>query len=84
MLLTRKLEIDAHILSKLLNIDQTNLHEWLDTTLNEFCEEQVIEERILIEHIKARFFDNIHKQIFCCIPTVLQKFLLDRGAGHVI
>lgn len=67
---------------KLTNNVRTNLHEWVDNTLNNFCKEQAIEEHTYIEKNEVMFYDDFHKCFFYAIPTFIHKCLLDKGVGR--
>lgn len=77
-------EIDARLLLKLSNDRRTNLHEWLESILEDYCEEQVVEDQTSIERIKTIFYDDLHDSFFCTIPTLLHYFFLEKGAGHIV
>jgi len=68
---------DEWLMSKFINEGQMNLHEWVEKTTDNYCEEQALEEWMLIAKIKDRFYDDFHDGFFCTIPTPLYKFLLD-------
>ena len=57
--------------------------EWFKRIIDEFCEEHVVEERVSIESIQERFYNDFIKQFIFSLPTLLFKFLIDRGAGHI-
>ena len=53
-------------------------------TTNEFCEEQAIEERTSMETIEKKFYTDLTKQFLCSLPTLLFKFLIEKGGGHIV
>ena len=38
------------------------MSEWFEKITDEFCEEQVMEERVLVESIEKRFYTDLTKQ----------------------
>lgn len=66
------------------NGGQTNLSEWFQKTVDEFCEEKVIEECTSFDDIKYRFHENLHDIFMCTIPTLLFKFLIDKATTCII
>ena len=75
---------DQELLQKLIQGGQTNLSEWFEKITNEFCEEQVVEERFLVESIEKRFYTNFTEQFLFPLLTLVFKFLIDRGVGHIV
>ena len=49
-----------------------------------FCEEQAIEECTLFDDVKYRFHDYQNYSFLCTIPTLLFKFLIDKGVAHIV
>ena len=60
------------------------MSEWLENITNEFCEEQAMEERVSIESIEKRFYTDLIEQFLCSLPTLLFKFLIEKGVGHIV
>ena len=58
--------------------------EWFEKITNEFYEEQAVEERTSVETIKKKFYTDLTKQFLCFLPTLLFKFLIEKGVGHII
>ena len=75
---------NRQLLHKLTNGGRTNLSEWVKNTMDEFCEEQAIDERTSYDSIKDRFHDDFHESFLCTIPTLLFKFLIDKGIDHIV
>ena len=61
-----------------------NLSEWFEKITDDICEEQDIEERTLIETIQKKFYTDLTKQFLCSLPTLLFKFLIEKGVGHIV
>ena len=59
------------------------MSEWFEKIVNDFCEEQVVEDRTLVETIKEKFYTHLAKQFLCSLPTLLFKFLIEKGVGHI-
>ena len=43
-----------------------------------------MEERVSIKSIEKRFYNNFTEQFICSLLTLLFKFLIDRGVGHIV
>ena len=82
----KKLEAtkDQQLLEKLIRRGRTNLSEWFEKITDEFCEEQAIEERNLVETIQKKFYIDLTEQFLCSLPTLLFKFLIEKGVGHIV
>ena len=75
---------DQELLEKLIRGGRTNLSEWFEKIADEFCKEQAIEERTLIETIHKKFYTDLTEQFLCSLPTFLFKFLIEKGVGHIV
>ena len=75
---------DQQLLDKLIRGGRTNLLEWFEKIIDDFCEEQAIEERILVEVVKKKFYIDLTEQFLCSLPTLLFKFLIEKGVGHIV
>ena len=62
----------------LQNGGKGNLLEWAKRIVDEFCEEQAIDERASFDNVKSRFHDDLHEIFLCTIPTFLFKFLIGK------
>ena len=60
------------------------MSEWFEKIANDFCEEQEVEDRTLVETIKEKFYTDSTKQFLCSLPTLMFKFLIEKGVGHII
>ena len=67
----------------LRNGGRKNLSEWVKHIVDNFCEEQAIDERALFNNIKDRFHNDFHESFLCTIPTLLFKILIDKGVAHI-
>ena len=72
------------LMHTLQNDGRTNLVEWDEQIVDEFCEEQAIEERASFENIKSRFHDDFHERFIFTIPTLLFKLLINKGVAHIV
>ena len=43
-----------------------------------------MEERVLVEAIEKRFYTDFAEQLFCSLLTLLFKFPIDKGVGHIV
>ena len=50
----------------------------------DFCEEQEVEDRTLVETVKEKFYTDLTEQILCSLLTLLFKFLIKKGVGHIV
>ena len=75
---------DQQLLEKLIRGGRTNLWKWFEKITDEFCEEQAIEERTLVETIQKKFYTYLTKQFLCSLLNLLFKFLIEKGMGHII
>ena len=58
--------------------------EWFEKIVDEFCEEQAIEDKTSMETIKNKFYTYLIEQFLCSLPTLLFKFLIKKGASHIV
>ena len=82
----KKLEVIKYqqFLDKLFRGGRTNLSEWFENVTDEFYEEQAIEERTSVETIQKKFYTDLTEQFLCSLPTLLFKFLIEKGVGHIV
>ena len=50
---------DQQLLEKLIRGGWTNLSEWFENIIDDFCEEQAIEERISVEVVQNKFYIDL-------------------------
>ena len=72
------------LLDKLIQGGRSNLSEWFEKIADEFCEDQAVEERTLVETIQKKFYTDLTEQFLCSLPTLLFKFLIEKGVGHIV
>ena len=60
------------------------MSEWFEKIADDFCEEQAVEDRTSVEIVKEKFYTDLTKQFMCSLPTLLFKFLIEKGVGHII
>ena len=72
------------LLYKFTNGGRTNMSEWVESIINNFCKEQAIDERMSYDSIKDHFHDDFHERFLCIILTLLFKFLIDKGVAHIV
>jgi hypothetical protein len=68
----------------LQNGGRTNLSEWVEQIVNNFSQEQAIDERASFDSIKNHFHDDFHESFLSTVSTFLFKFLIDKGIAHII
>ena len=72
------------LLEKMIHGGRTNLLEWFKKMPNKFCEEQAVEHRTSVEIVKEKFYIDLIEQFLCSLPTLLFKFLIEKGVGHIV
>ena len=82
----RKLDAtkEQQLLEKLIRGGQTNLSEWFEKIVDDFYEEQAFEDRTSVETVKEKFYTNFTEQFLCSLPTLLFKFLIEKGVAHIV
>ena len=60
------------------------MSEWFKKISNDFCEEQAVEDRTSMETIKEKFYTDLTEQFLCSLPTLLFKFLIEKGVAHIV
>ena len=60
------------------------MSKWFEKIVNDFCEEQAVEDRNSVKTVKEKFYTDITEQFLCSLPTLLFKFLIEKGAGHIV
>src|SRR5713226_3982474 len=75
---------EAQLLQKLIRGGRTNLSEWFEKIADDFFEEQAVEDRMSVENVKEKFYIDFTEQFLCSLPTLLFKFLIENGAGHIV
>ena len=75
---------EQQLLEKLIRGGRTNLSKWFEKIVDDFCEEQAVEERTSVETVKEKFYTDFTEQFLCSLPTLLFKFLIEKGVGHIV
>ena len=75
---------EEQLLQKLIRGGRANLSEWFKKIADDFCEEQAVEDRTSVETVRQKFFTEFTDQFLCSLPTLMFKFLIERGAGHIV
>ena len=60
------------------------MSEWFENIADELCEEQAKEERTLVKSVQKRFYTDFTEHFLCSLPTLLFKFLIKKGVGHMV
>ena len=60
------------------------MSEWFEKTADDFYEEQAVEDRTFLETVKEKFYTDFTKQFLCSLPTLLFKFLIEKGVAHIV
>jgi hypothetical protein len=60
------------------------LHDCLERIIECYILEQSIEDQTILDKIKETFYTKLHDGFFCTVPTLLHKFLLDKGVGDIV
>ena len=75
---------EQQLLEKLIHGGRTNLSEWFEKIVDEFCEEQAVKDRTSVKIEKEKFYIDLAKQFLCSLLTLLFKFLIEKGAGRIV
>ena len=75
---------DQQLLEKMIHGGRTNLSEWFEKIADEFCEEQVVEDRASMEIVKKKLYTDLTEQFFCSLLSLLFKFLIEKGVRHIV
>ena len=59
------------------------MSEWFEKIVDDFCEEQAVEDRTSVEIVKEKFYTDLTEQFMCSLPTFLFMFLIEKGVGHI-
>ena len=60
------------------------MSEWFEKIVDDFCEEQAVEDKTSVETVKEKFYTDLTEQFLCSFSTLLFKFLIKKGVGHII
>ena len=60
------------------------MSKWFEKIVDDFYEEQAVEDRTLVETVKEKFYIDLTEQFLCSIPTLLFKFLIKKGVRHIV
>ena len=60
------------------------MSEWFEKITDDFCEEQAVEDRTSVETVKEKFYIDLTEQFQFSLPTLLFKFLIEKGVGHIV
>ena len=60
------------------------MSEWFEKIVDDFCEEQAVKNRNSVETVKEKFYRYLTEQFLCSLPTVLFKFLIEKGVEHIV
>ena len=60
------------------------MSEWLKKITDDFCEEQGVEDRTSVETVKEKFYIDLTEQFLYSLPTLLFKFLIEKGVDHIV
>ena len=72
------------MLEKLIRGGRTNFSKWFEKIVDNFCEEQAVEDRTSVETVKEKFYTDLTEQFLCSLLTLLFKFLIEKGVGHIV
>ena len=60
------------------------MSEWFEKITDDFCEEKAVEDRTSVETVKEKFYTDFTEQFLCSLSTLLFKFLIEKGIGHIV
>ena len=56
---------DQQLLEKNIRRGRTNFSEWFEKIVDEFYEEQAVEDKTSVETIKKKFYTDLTEQFLC-------------------
>jgi len=74
---------DEELMRILINRGWKNLSGWLENICDDYCEYVATETHSSLQRIERQFYTDLHKGFFCTILTLIHKFLIDKGVGHI-
>ena len=77
-------EKNSQLMHTLQNNRRKCFSKWVEQIVDDFCEEQAIDERASLDNIKDHFHDDFHERFLYTVPTLLFKFLIDKGIAHIV
>jgi hypothetical protein len=80
----RRLTPNEQLMHKIINEGRKNMNKWFERILQDYIEEQANEDRDSIQTIENKFSIEIYDGFICTVLSLLQKFLLDKGAGNIV
>ena len=75
---------EQQLLEKLIRGGRTNLSKWFEKIVDDFYEEQAVEDRTSVETVKEKFYTDFTEQFWCSLLTFLFKFLIEKGVAHIV
>ena len=60
------------------------MSKWFKKIADDFYEEQAVEDRTSVETVKEKFYTDLTEQFMCSLQTLLFKFLIEKGIGHIV
>ena len=60
------------------------MSEWFEKIVDDFYEEQVVEDITSMETVKEKFYIDLTEQFLCSLPTLMFKLLIKKGVGHIV
>ena len=60
------------------------MSKWFEKIIDDFCEEKAVEDITSMETVKEKFYTDVTEQFLCSLPTLLFKFLIEKGVGHIV
>ena len=60
------------------------MSEWFEKIVDDFCEEQAVEDKNSVETVKEKFYTDLTEKFMCSFSTLLFKFLIEKGVGHIV
>ena len=60
------------------------MSKWFEKIADDFCEEQAIKDKNSVEIVKEKFYIDLTEQFLCSLPTLLFKFLIEKGVGNIV
>jgi ribose 1,5-bisphosphokinase PhnN len=75
---------DEKLMQKIIKRGRENLNEFFKRVVKYYIEYQEAEDTKSVQTIKNEFYNEFHDDFLCTIPSLLHKFLLEKGVDDIV
>ena len=61
---------EQQLLEKMIRGGRKNLSKWFEKIVDDFCEEQAVEDKTSVETVKEKLYTGLTKQFMCSLLTL--------------